>query len=331
MRSSYVSSGQSKNDSSRKLTKVGAAYSVEVEVEVEQIPLVSAIPSPSNTSNTDGLLKTGFSSKALLNQGSISEIPVSTTNETAGSTQRTPTVLKGASKNMLRKKKCLDAIGQEFKLFFKFLNKRTDLETLNEVFSSYGEVVHLRIPFSQKKKKNLGYGYVIFSQASSIDQIMNLATPVIVDGKPLVFYTFDQSRYRNEEESTSILTTTGVGKGARRQEMRSLSLAASSADSIDNGQLNLSKKSGRQFDSTVQNINSKVNQDYYVKVYGQAGDPSILPTKSAYHTSRSRLLTRQSDNNGMWLDPNLRWNITNPRAIGLANYNTKNLGLRTNL
>lgn len=329
MRSSFVSSGQSKVDPSRQGAKVSMATSVEGKAEVEQVTHSPETSSVSNSSNVAGFHGAG-SLKAVLNHNSLTEIPVSTTNETSGTAYHMPTVLKGASKNMLRKKKCLDAIGQEFKLFFKFLNKRTDLDTLNEVFASYGEVIHLRIPFSQKKKKNLGYGYVIFSNAASIKAIMSSPTPVIVDGKPLVFYTFDQSRYRNEEESTSILTATDLARGPRRQDMRSLSLIASSADSIDNGQHHMSKKTGRQFEGMTQCISSKVNQEQFVKFYGHPSDPSIKPTECAYITSRSFLLTRDLDSqNCPWPDPNLRINVATHRKCAGLSLIKCNLSFRT--
>lgn len=101
------------------------------------------------------------------------------------------------SKNMLRKKKYLDQIDRRRKLFFKFLNKSSTKETLAEVFGRFGEVVHLRIPFSRKKKRNLGYGYVIFSSPEPIDHILSCQGGVEVDGKVLSFHLFDNSKYED--------------------------------------------------------------------------------------------------------------------------------------
>lgn len=100
-------------------------------------------------------------------------------------------------KNLLRKKRILDSIDKNCKLFFKFLNKNTTEDKLVQVFSCYGNVIHIRVPYSRKMGKNLGYGYVIFDSSEGPETLMRSGVEIKVDGKVLGFYRFDESKYQN--------------------------------------------------------------------------------------------------------------------------------------
>ena len=53
-------------------------------------------------------------------------------------------------------------IEQVVKVFFKGLKKTTTFETVCEAFGQLNRIKYMRFPFSVLRKKNMGYGFVIF-------------------------------------------------------------------------------------------------------------------------------------------------------------------------
>lgn len=78
-----------------------------------------------------------------------------------------------------------------FKLFFKPLNKRASREDVHSVLSKLGTISFLRVPFSQKKGKNLGYGFVIFESRDLAFRLIDKTITVELQGKILNFERFD--------------------------------------------------------------------------------------------------------------------------------------------
>ena len=77
------------------------------------------------------------------------------------------------------------------KLFFKPLNKRASRDDVHSLLSKLGSVSFLRVPFSQKKGKNLGYGFVIYESRDLAFQLINKTISVELQGKILNFERFD--------------------------------------------------------------------------------------------------------------------------------------------
>lgn len=79
---------------------------------------------------------------------------------------------------------------QEVKLFFKPLNKRTSREVVQHALSKLGPISYLRVPFSKKKNKNLGYGFVVFENLEVSQQILEFDLRVQIDDKLVGFEKF---------------------------------------------------------------------------------------------------------------------------------------------
>lgn len=77
------------------------------------------------------------------------------------------------------------------KLFFKPLNKRASRDDVHSVLSKLGAINFLRVPFSQKKGKNLGYGFVIFESRDLAFRLIDQTITVELQGKILNFERFD--------------------------------------------------------------------------------------------------------------------------------------------
>lgn len=88
------------------------------------------------------------------------------------------------------------------KLFFKPLNKKTTRDGVMRQLSELGSVSFLRVPFSQKKRKNLGYGFVVFESKRLTLRLMRNELKVDIDGKAQTFEEFDlqKFKYRPQED-----------------------------------------------------------------------------------------------------------------------------------
>ena len=89
---------------------------------------------------------------------------------------------------------------KEIRVFFKSLRKRTDQAAIEQVFSKYGDLQLVRLPFSETKKKNLGYGYVVFKdQEIGMDMILHVKR-VKIEGKIIKLREFDVNRQKKYKE-----------------------------------------------------------------------------------------------------------------------------------
>lgn len=84
------------------------------------------------------------------------------------------------------------------KLFFKPLNKHTTREQVFECLKKFGRIDYLRVPFSNKKRKNLGYGFVVFHSQSVADHLCDLQIKTMIDDKIVGFTKFDTLKYKGK-------------------------------------------------------------------------------------------------------------------------------------
>lgn len=89
------------------------------------------------------------------------------------------------------------------KLFFKPLNKKTTRDTVMNSLAHFGMINFLRVPFSQKKRKNLGYGFVVFQSNDLALRMINNDHTVEIDGKILNFEKFDIKKFKNKNAELS--------------------------------------------------------------------------------------------------------------------------------
>lgn len=99
---------------------------------------------------------------------------------------------KSANAEAFQQEKTSD---NEVKLFFKPLNKRTTKDGVQSVLSQFGSISYLRVPFSKKKNKNLGYGFVVFENPHVANSVLYSAKKIIIDDKTLQFEKFTTQRH----------------------------------------------------------------------------------------------------------------------------------------
>lgn len=84
------------------------------------------------------------------------------------------------------------------KLFFKPLNKHTTREQVFECLTKFGRIDYLRVPFSNKKRKNLGYGFVVFHSQSVADHLCDFKIKTKIDEKIVGFTKFDIMKFKGK-------------------------------------------------------------------------------------------------------------------------------------
>lgn len=80
----------------------------------------------------------------------------------------------------------------ELKVFFKCLPRTITKEEVLEQFTKYGRVLQLRLPYSKKKQKYIGYGYVVFEQEMVAVQLIKITKQLILGGKPINLQAFNE-------------------------------------------------------------------------------------------------------------------------------------------
>ena len=84
----------------------------------------------------------------------------------------------------------LSADQKFIKVFFKGLRSKTTKETVYEVLSAFGPVRYLRMPFNNSLKKNLGYGFVIYSENPTGRYLLREVRKLSVDGKEVLLLDY---------------------------------------------------------------------------------------------------------------------------------------------
>lgn len=85
-------------------------------------------------------------------------------------------------------------------IFLKDLKKITKEETVQQIFEQYGKVVHLQLPFNSKKKRNLGYCYVVFEDATVGQHLLNIVKEVEIDGRQVALSPFSERTSAKKED-----------------------------------------------------------------------------------------------------------------------------------
>ena len=94
----------------------------------------------------------------------------------------------------VRASACRHPPGRKVKLFFRGLYKRTNKETAAKVFSQYGCIEYLRLPFCKTKNKNMGYGFVVFRDPAVASQVLANLKSVIIDGKTIQLHSYSLAK-----------------------------------------------------------------------------------------------------------------------------------------
>ena len=97
------------------------------------------------------------------------------------------------------------------KLFFKPLNKHTSKGTILSTISKFGRVEYLRVPFSNKKRKNLGYGFVVFESQEVANMLCDHQIKTKIDDKIVGFSRFNVQQYKSKKAALSSCSDSDSG------------------------------------------------------------------------------------------------------------------------
>ncbi len=90
-----------------------------------------------------------------------------------------------------------------YKLFFKPLDKSLTRNFVFNYLSKLGKIKYFRMPFSEKKQKNLGYGFVIFESRDLCNMLVDHHIVFLIEGKRARFQRFNIQKYKVKREKTS--------------------------------------------------------------------------------------------------------------------------------
>lgn len=97
------------------------------------------------------------------------------------------------------------------KLFIKPLNKHSSKDTILSAISKFGRVEYLRVPFSSKKRKNLGYGFVVFESLQVTNMLCDHQIKTKIDDKIVGFSRFDVQQYKSKKAILSSCSDSDLG------------------------------------------------------------------------------------------------------------------------
>lgn len=100
--------------------------------------------------------------------------------------------------------RCIDNIGQpqeaqvaqvaqeetRQRVFFKGLKKWTTPCTIYSVFSKYGKIEEIKVPYSNSTKRNMGYGYVSFEDEQVSLNLLKYHSSMLIGGKTVELSAF---------------------------------------------------------------------------------------------------------------------------------------------
>lgn len=78
----------------------------------------------------------------------------------------------------------------ESKVFFKCLPRTITKEEVFSQFSRFGRVIQVRLPYSKKKQKYIGYGFVVFENESIAKALINDVKTIVMCNKPINLQAF---------------------------------------------------------------------------------------------------------------------------------------------
>ena len=116
------------------------------------------------------------------------------------------TSLASVSKDLHRKKKKNIATSVlepgPSVILLKGLVKKTTKETLTEIFSAFGTIKYLKLPFSNQKRKNQGFAYIRFESDEVGQYLVNIKKSVQIDGKEIKIWPHHREAVSSNSDSS---------------------------------------------------------------------------------------------------------------------------------
>ena len=120
------------------------------------------------------------------------------------------------------KNHCSIEYAKDKKIFFKSLKKTSKKETIERVFSQFGRLKYLRVPFSKQRQRNLGYGYAIFETQEVRDFLLQNVKEIQIDGKTVYFQSFMEHNQKSKNKIKELKSILDQKKLEDRHDMFSI-------------------------------------------------------------------------------------------------------------
>ena len=92
-------------------------------------------------------------------------------------------------------------------IFVKSLKKATTVSSIREVFSVYGKVRYVQLSYNKKKKRNIGYGFVVFKDVNMARYLVDHVKFADIDGKLIKIWPFVQDQFSQNCKIDGVATT----------------------------------------------------------------------------------------------------------------------------
>ena len=86
------------------------------------------------------------------------------------------------------------------KIFFKALKKTTTKTAVEKALSDLGDLRYLRFPYSKAKKRNLGYGYVVFKDSAIASHLLSVVQKIEIDGRQIELQPYKEKDRKSNIE-----------------------------------------------------------------------------------------------------------------------------------
>lgn len=99
-------------------------------------------------------------------------------------------VLSGKSQKLTESSQSPHKVDLKAKVFFKCLPRSITKGEVQSQFSNFGRVIQIRMPYSKKKQKFIGYGFAHFSDESIAQHLINNVRNLTIHGKQIALQRY---------------------------------------------------------------------------------------------------------------------------------------------
>lgn len=135
--------------------------------------------------SSEGVLLSG-TKLARQTAAALEDIRASDSSESEAESNGTTKIAK---KNSISRVLSYAKIGKPI-MFVKGLKKCSTHESVILAFAAHGNVLFVQLPYDKKKKRNVGYSYVVFDRHDDARRLLGSASQIDIDGKLLPVSAF---------------------------------------------------------------------------------------------------------------------------------------------
>lgn len=199
----------------------------------------------------------------------------------------------------------LDSNVKGFKVFLKGISKSISKKDVETSLSRLSRVLYLRLPYSNSKSKNLGYGIAVMEECKELVELANDEGIIQINDKWVQIIKFDRRKKKNPSNSTLLNLKGNLGSGESQTE----SLLRDPTTNL--------QESEKQKKINMATLNVTSLQEPRTKVAKK--NHRIKPTSSIYYTTRTNADQNVRSINTKRID-NIRLNIRKRGNQSTSNY-----------